>query len=89
MLKLFPGAVKIVEILLLNGADMHLKANSALGERPLHICCKNGGSFYSSAWLLIFVIPNDLSVLIIPLIWLPYRRQSRSCPGVDRFRRAD
>lgn len=37
-----PGSTVIIEALLKHGADIHLKADSALGERPLHTCCKHG-----------------------------------------------
>ena len=36
------GTTVIIEALLKQGADIHLKADSALGERPLHTCCKHG-----------------------------------------------
>lgn len=36
------GSVDAVRALLSNGADMHIKADSATGERPLHTCCMNG-----------------------------------------------
>jgi hypothetical protein len=36
------GSEKLVEALIKEGADIHLKSDSALGERPLHSCCKNG-----------------------------------------------
>ena len=36
------GTIIIVEALLKHGADIHIKADSALGERPLHTCCKYG-----------------------------------------------
>ena len=32
----------MVRLLLQHGADMHLKADSATGERPLHSCCMHG-----------------------------------------------
>ena len=36
------GITSVVETLLKHGADIHIKADSALGERPLHTCCKYG-----------------------------------------------
>lgn len=36
------GSEKLVEALIKEGADIHLKSDSSLGERPLHTCCKHG-----------------------------------------------
>ena len=36
------GSLPLVLLLLQHGADIHLKADSANGERPLHSCCMHG-----------------------------------------------
>lgn len=51
------GCVDSIRMLINNKADLHIKANSPLGERPLHICCKlgkfkRGCDLYIFYWLL-------------------------------------
>ena len=36
------GSAEAVRILVQHGADVHLQADSAGGERPLHVCCSHG-----------------------------------------------
>lgn len=52
------GFDKILQLLLAAGVDTHVKADSALGERPLHSCCKHGQTACATLLLDAGVMPD-------------------------------
>ena len=52
------GFDKVLQLLLDAGVDTHVKADSALGERPLHSCCKHGQTACARLLLDAGVMPD-------------------------------